>query len=343
MQISELIETVQQNCHISDARYAGDYTLCIYLLKMREYYRWEQGLPLTTTIPKEDIGAWLAEREQTWDKLEDDDFAHLSVAGEPRDPFDDTSINTHLLPAGYIYSSGAGIYNKPHFFIGDLERREQLNGTTILVSGREYARDLESPPSMLRDNTVFIRKESLRRFLWEKLDEWSLNKSKSNSIGQALAPYYPHKDMEQVLDQITEREIDTLILHELGEVQAGEILGPDWEGMLASFPRTRLEIMARAVRDLIADTLSTLPELLEQEEPASLHFYFANYTGMRRHLFPSLHNAYLNWSQGGSKQALHETVKRGCDRWRKAAQSVLAAYQQTPNDIDSLEKILENS
>ena len=35
----DLIQTVQRNCHIADARHAGDYTLCVYLLKMREFYR----------------------------------------------------------------------------------------------------------------------------------------------------------------------------------------------------------------------------------------------------------------------------------------------------------------
>ena len=42
MDIKQLSDTVQLNCHISDARHAGNYTLCIYLLKMREFYRWEK-------------------------------------------------------------------------------------------------------------------------------------------------------------------------------------------------------------------------------------------------------------------------------------------------------------
>ena len=32
MDIPQLIDNVQQNCHISDARHAGNYTLCVYLL-----------------------------------------------------------------------------------------------------------------------------------------------------------------------------------------------------------------------------------------------------------------------------------------------------------------------
>ena len=37
--IESLRTTVQHNCHISDARYAGHNALCIFLLKMREYFR----------------------------------------------------------------------------------------------------------------------------------------------------------------------------------------------------------------------------------------------------------------------------------------------------------------
>jgi len=42
--LSTLQATVQRNCHISDARHAGQHSLCIFLLKMREYYRRESGI-----------------------------------------------------------------------------------------------------------------------------------------------------------------------------------------------------------------------------------------------------------------------------------------------------------
>jgi len=57
--IGHLSETVQKNCHISDARYAGNYSMCIFLLKMREYYRWEHGLSLTQEIQRSKVGDWM--------------------------------------------------------------------------------------------------------------------------------------------------------------------------------------------------------------------------------------------------------------------------------------------
>ena len=51
-----LTTVVQRNCDISDARHAGDYGLCTFLLKMREYYRWEHELPLTRNLPQDELG-----------------------------------------------------------------------------------------------------------------------------------------------------------------------------------------------------------------------------------------------------------------------------------------------
>ncbi len=53
LDLQKLYESVQKNCHISDGLHAQDYGLCTYLLKMRELYRWEKGLPLTAQLPKE--------------------------------------------------------------------------------------------------------------------------------------------------------------------------------------------------------------------------------------------------------------------------------------------------
>ena len=58
-----LIEVVQHNCDIADARHGADYGMCTYLLKMRELYRWEQGLAFDAHLPKEAVGDWLVERE----------------------------------------------------------------------------------------------------------------------------------------------------------------------------------------------------------------------------------------------------------------------------------------
>ena len=73
-QNQQLIDSVRFNCNLADARHAGNYTMCIYLLKMREFFRWEAGYELTDSLPREEIGRWLGEREALWESLDDEEF-----------------------------------------------------------------------------------------------------------------------------------------------------------------------------------------------------------------------------------------------------------------------------
>ena len=92
-------ETVQHNCHISDARFAGDYTMCVYLLKMREYFRWEKGYGYGEALPNKDLSDWLSAREELWGSLEDTSFSPIAIDGREYDPFDADAIDTEVHPA----------------------------------------------------------------------------------------------------------------------------------------------------------------------------------------------------------------------------------------------------
>jgi len=270
----QLIQSVQHNCHISDAKHAGDYTLCIYLLKMREYYRWEKQKSFNIELSTDDIGDWLTQREAHWDEIENEAYTKLDIEGQTYDPFDSDGINGPLTAQGLVYSGGMGHKAKPHFFIGKLERHEKLNGYEVFISAEEYARDLTSPPAMSRDDTIFIRRESFRRLIWEKTEEWRWNRP-DNAMARAMRCYDFESDMETSLNQMTDNELESTILHEIGEIKAGGLL-PDWSDMMSDILFTPAEIMARSVRDNLADSISTLPRLLEDNNEASIHFYFSN-------------------------------------------------------------------
>ena len=96
----QLADAVQRNCHISDARHAGNYTLCVYLLKMREFYRWEKARRFSDELSTDDIGNWLTEREDMWSTLEQEDYADIDAHGERFDPYDSSGINAKLLEHG---------------------------------------------------------------------------------------------------------------------------------------------------------------------------------------------------------------------------------------------------
>ncbi len=341
--LHRLTAAVQENCHISDSRHASDYTMCIYLLKMREYYRWEKGYSLSDRLPGDEVGDWLVEREALWESLEDQDYRPIDVDGRTIDPFDNDLINEALLPKELVYSGGLGRGCRPHFFLADLERVEEHDGYRILVSGKEYARDLTAPPAMALDKTIYVRQESFRRTIWERYEEWRWQKRES-PMGRAIIHYDFDADPESSLDRMTAQEVNAVVLHEIGEIQAGQLLGSTWEDMLAALPRSRAEFMARAVRDHLADSLSTLPGLLEHQAEGSLHFYVANLNGMRKEIFPSLLSAYDDWHRQGKTRPLEQLVKTGRDHWQQLGEQMLDLYQQHGEGCGPrLESLIENN
>lgn len=320
-----LTAQVQHNCHISDAQHARNYSLCIYLLKMREYFRWEMGYGYDARLPEKQLGDWLVERERLWGDLEEQDYHPIELHTAQFAPFEPEALNDRLLPDGLVYSGGYGGLSKPHFFLAELHRVEERHGRRILVTGKEYARDLTAPPAMTLGDEVYVRRESLRRMLWEKIEEWRWRR-RENAMARAIAFYPVDSALESALDSMTTTETEAVILHELGETEAGILFGPAWEQMLNALWHTRAELTARAVRDHLADCLVTLPTLLEEERIASLHFYFANLSGMRQALFPSLQVAYRQWLEQDSLALLRETISRGREHWLRAGTRLLQAY-----------------
>ncbi|MGI9302269.1 MAG: Sfum_1244 family protein [Gammaproteobacteria bacterium] len=312
--IQALSCTVQRNCDISDAQFAGDYTLCTYLLKMKEYYRWSNGLGFDVTPKREDVGDWVEKREQLWDTLERGSYTPVVIDGDDYDAFDNDGINEALNERALVYSAGTGRLGKPHFFLGKLLNVEQLEGYRLLVSGEEYARDLTAPPAMARGRLIFVRRDALRRLLWESVEESSWFK-REGALHRAMRCYNFTDNPRAALERMTENELESVIMHEIGEVVAGDLLGDGWHAMLSTVSNTRAEIVVRAVRDHLADCLSSLPALLTAENIPSLHFYFANLGAMRREIFPALYDAYQRWTETRNLQALKRAVRQGKDHW----------------------------
>lgn len=317
-----LTETVQRNCHVADASHAGDYTLCVYLLKMREFYRWELKAPYSSLLENKSVGNWLREREDLWDTLEETDYQNIVIEDEDLSPFDSESINQNLLPHQLIYSGGMGINNRPHFFLAELELYEQHNDYKLYVAGKEYARDMSAPPAMSHENTIYIRKESFRRLLWEKLETWRWNKP-DNALGRAFACYDCDNNLDEALHQMTDTELENVILHERGEIQAGKILGEEWRTLLFSLPHSTAAIMLRAVRDHLADSFTTLPALVSLNSAPSWHFYFGNLNNMRKDLYPSLIKGYDEWYENGSLEKMSQIIEQGKTHWLTLCQQLL--------------------
>lgn len=342
-----LAQAVQRNCHISDARYGADYSLCVYLMKMREYFRWEMKLPLGAMLKTDQVGSWLQAREKMWEELEEAELATIEIDGERFDPFDAAAINSRLTPHGLVYSGGLGNRAKPHFLLGDLERQIHTGDYDVFVVASEHARDLTAPPAMTLDHTIFVRRESLRRMLWEKLESWRWTRA-DNALGRAFACYDFERELEGSLDAMADREIETLLLHEEGEYRAGVALGEHWAPMLMELVQTPAEIMARAVRDHLADCLVTLPRLVAKLDAdgeagsgakgngaeASIHFFLGNLTSMRKEVFPGLDAAYRQWLASGETAPLHAMADAGRGHFEGLARAMIELYLADADQAD---------
>ncbi len=341
-ELASLTRAVQTNCHISDAQFAGNYTLCIYLLKMRELYRWETQQSFTAQLDKDEIGNWLKQREAQWNKLENYAFEPLTIDGQDFAPFESDPINQQLQAHGLIYSAGLGHAAQPHFFLAERLQKIEHHSYTILISGREFARDLGAPPAMSQGRTIYIRRESLRRMLWEKIEEWRWNRP-HNAMERTLAEYdFSSQNSEAALEQLTDTELESARDHEIGEIMARDQLGKDWETLLVSLPHCKAEIMLRAVRDHLADALSTLPALLQRRQTASIHFYFANLNSMRKYLYPSLIRAYEGWCEGGKFAPLQKQIVTSKAHWSGLCEEILSLRKDN-NRKQLIEQRIENS
>lgn len=329
--IKQLTHAVRQNCHITDARYAANYTLCIYLLKMRELFRWEKGYSLEQELPGEDVGEWVKQREEYWESIEENDYFPIPINGDLFDPFDQQEINKRLLPLGLVYSAGLGRNAAAHFFLGKLEETRQHNGSEILISGREMARDLTSPPAMTRESSIFLRRESLRRLVWERVQEWRWERN-DGALGRALSSYDLENHFSQALEALVDSQLEVVLWHEVGEVMAGQSIETSWHELLLSIAGRRAELMARAVRDNLADALSTLPGLLEDIKPERLHFYFATLAPMRRQLYPGLMEGYQHWLESGKLGLLINAAERGRDHWRQLMDEMIVLHKAQGDD-----------
>lgn len=322
--LQRLARAVRHNCEISDARHAADYGMCVFLLKMREYFRWEKRLAFGAQMPRGELGRWLSSRERRWQKLEQRPFAPLPVGGTAVDAFDVAAVNRFLLPCGAVYAAGYGPFLKPVFFLGRLERVEQRGSLTLILSSGEQARELAAPPAMLLGRDIFVRLESVRRYLWEKIEEWQWRRP-DGAMARALDAYGFADDAQGALGRMTEDQAEIMVLHEMGEAAAGALLGPGWPAMAMSLARTSAEGTVRAVRDLLADCLSTLPALAERGEVRQLHLYFATFEARHRRMFPEAVEGYEHLVRGLGGSSLAKAAQEGSGRWLAQARRLLSA------------------
>jgi hypothetical protein len=318
---------VQANCDLADALHAREKSLCTYLLGMREYFRWAEGLPLGATPDRARLSTWIAQRERDWDALRersDAAYGELPLAAGI-DPFDEDAVNRELNPHGLVYGAGLGLFGAPIFFLARRESEEIREGIRVIVAGAEVARGVTAAPAASRGGTILIRTDALRRWLWTRA-EAAERGQRDTAFARALQAY--GTSAAEAVEGMARGEAETLVLHELGELRAARLLGAEWEDMLLGVNDRRTEVVLRAVRDLLADCLVTLPVLVARTATRSLDFWLANFDGMRRELGPQLAESFRADSDRPDFAALERAAASGQRYWRDSALECVAAWRR---------------
>ena len=327
--VGDLAMQVRRNCDIANARHALDDPLCIYLLKMRDLFRWHHGLACTATVDKAALGQWVADQEMLWLELEDQPYQRIVIGEHSWDCFDSDGINDALDGSDLVYGAGIGLRGREVFFLAERVEQEVSGEVTITTCGRELARGVTAPPAWSRDRRVTVRRDALRHYLAGVFEEWSWNRAE-NVMARVMGHYGFEEDAESALDAMVEDQVEVLVLHEIGEVMAGELIGEGWQDMVASLDNPLTELKVRAVRDNLADSLACLPGLLCLERRPAIDFYYASMSALRRELFPSLLDAWENTDDGRDYAALGRVVVRGRQHWLDVSRRLLAEAGNRP-------------
>ena len=343
--LSRLVETVQHNCDIADARFAGEDTLCIYLLKMREYYRWRIGASLNEPLANDLLGNWIQKMEMRWDDMESQDYLPLKLGDQSFDRFDNRRINEIINPLGFVYSGGLGRRSQPVFFLGQLENVETTANCTVLISDRELARNIAAPPGMSHDGFIYVRRDALRRYLATQIEEWKLSR-RDDATMNVMAHYGFDQTPDNALETLLNCEQENLILHEIGERVAEELIGDGWRNVIKNTKNPIHELKLRAIRDNLADCVTSLPAFLSFCDQISLDFYYANMTPLRREMFPSFCAAYHLAKSYGDFRKLTNVVVQGRKHWLKMSRELVSLREQdfqrtTDTDVEYVDRFLE--
>ena len=331
MDHTALISRVQRNCDISDARHAGLYSVCGLALRLRDLYKWDQGLaPWTEGVPAA-VLEWIDARETRWSALEAEDYLPVPVNGRTFDPFDTPAVNDALAPSGLFYGAGYAYSLKPSFFLSEIVSIERVNGAPMIQLGTELARDLLTIPAMTQDGQIVLRRESARMYLWDQI--MYLKPSGRPALDRALQAFgkggTDTEHLRRHLDDLLERVQELYVYHELGEIR-DEMFDRDiWRALIAEFPHSPVELLVRSVKDLLADTGAdgTLRRILHKRDPVSLGMFVAFFDGLGRDLFPELRVAYSLFASSDDWSVIEEAVDTGHAVAARCARDICDVYR----------------
>lgn len=347
--LDRLIQQIRRNCDISDAHHGGIFSVCGLALRLRDLYKWEQGLSPWEEGDSKALLKWIGDREEHWETLIGADYGGLALADRPVDPFDTETVNAVLADYRLLYGAGYAQGLKPTFFLATIEDCRIIDGYQVYRLGRELARDLLSLPALSQGTTILLRSDAARRVLWDQLSFTAPSGRRAlrvalNACG--LADGRPAALRSRLADVLAVQETMHL-RHELGEIQDKHFDRDLFREIVAAFPLTRVEILARHVKDLLADTNSfgTLRHVCLTRSTAGLGLYIAFADRLTKALFPHLESGFEAFLKSGDWATVEHAVERGYAAAAGYANMLISAYLEAKrrNDLSLVEHAVQKN
>lgn len=341
MDIGDVARHVQSNCDISDANHWGSYTICGLLIRLMDLYRWSHGIEPWVKIDNPKIMEWVGEKEKRWEKIRDSEYKNIAIGGKGFDPFDTEGINRVLEKEGLIYGAGYVTAMKPSFFLAKKEESRTQDDLEIIVLGRELARDLITTPALLLGNTIFVRAQPARCFMWGKIAEFKFSRNKS--LKKAFSYY--NVDIDDAdpsgVDRVAMGELESYIWHEIGEARDTTFPDEKWEEIVCAYPLTLLEKFARVVKDILADTNEhgTLRYIIDNDRKGSLGFYVALQSELRKTIFPEIVSAFESFD--GDWGVIEEAREKVNEKASKYAERLILMHDGSSSQEEIEEELIK--
>ena len=310
-----LTAQVRRNCDISDAAHAGLYSICGLALRLRDLYKWAHGLPPWQEGDPASVLAWIDAQETLWSTLEETAFSPITISGREFEPFDTAGINAELEARGLFYGAGYAYSLKPTFLLAEIDSTARVEGLSVVRLGGEWARDLLTLPAFVQDGAVVYRREAAQLYLWDQI--LYIKPSGRPALDVALrhfgVPPGPVAALGPHLDAILNRLQDIYVYHECGEQLDAVFDDHLWREIIAAFPHSAVELLARAVKDLLADThpRGPLRRMVGKRDIVALGCYVAFFDGLGRAMFPELRAAFSTLAATGDWVPMGAAVDAG--------------------------------
>ena len=320
------IDQVAANCQVAAAGQAGQFSLCGTLLRLRQLYKWEHGLPPWREPEPAAVIEWIEGQERAWETLEGAAWQQLVWNGQTFDPLAVAELNERLIPEGFAYGAGLSRGHAPTCFLGELQELRRRDGLTILILGRELARDLDAAPALRQGSLIYARRQAWGFYLWDRLSDPTMQnngfmKAALEAYGFDLPGLLRTPEAHQgKFEAFLTGELEAVIHHEVGEALEPS-LGPAFAHLLDLFPQTRVELWLRALKDALAEVndWGRLAYLIEGRRLASLAVMLALRPPLYAMLMPELEPAYCRLQDNGDWGPLDAARLQVLARLRRVA------------------------